>query len=183
MLQIRVHARGGQGGKTLAQIIAEAGLILGRQIQAFPEYGPERQGAPTVAFVRIDDKKIRTHEVIKEPNIVIILDDTLLSVDHIKDGIKNNTVVIVNTTSEKSKIKEMLNLNCELYIVHASRIAIDNIGSNKPNTAILGALCRLTDLIDIDACSEVIKEKFVKKGQEIIDSNIKTLEIGNKSLI
>jgi len=182
MLQIRIHARGGQGGKSLAQIIAETSLGLGNFIQAFPEYGPERSGAPTRSFVRIDDKKIKTHEPIVEPDIVIVMDETLLSDSSSLDGLTRAGILIVNTEKSKETIKEKINFDSQIYIIPATKIAYSTIGSDKPGTAIAGALCRFTKLITIESLKKDMEEKFSKKGEDIINANQKAIEIGFNSL-
>lgn len=183
MLQIRIHARGGLGGKSLAQIIAEASLKLGNYVQAFPEYGPERAGAPMRAFVRIDNKEIRVHEPVLNPNISIVLDETLLVSGKVTEGMDNTGILIVNTDKTKAEILSILNgYKGELYVIPATKIALDTIGSNKPGAPISGALCRFTDLISIETLKEDMTAKFMRKGQAIVDANHKAIEIGIKSL-
>ena len=184
MLQIRIHARGGLGGKSLAQIIAETSLKLGNYMQAFPEYGPERTGAPLRAFVRIDNKPIRLHEPVLVPNISIVLDETLLISGNVTEGMINTSILIVNTEKTKEEILSILkNYRGELYVIPATRISLETIGSNKPGSAISGALCRFTKLITIDALKEDVINKFSKKGQEIVDANQRAIDMGFKSLV
>lgn len=182
MLQIRIHARGGQGGKSLAQIIAETSLKLGNFIQAFPEYGPERSGAPTRAFVRIDDKRIKTHEPIMEPNVVIVLDETLVVDGCALDGLTKAGILMVNTEKTKEEIFEKTNFKGQIYTIPATKIAYSTIGMNKPGSPMAGALCRFTKLINLEALKEDVEQKFSKKGKEMVDSNKQALEIGFNSL-
>lgn len=184
MLQIRIHARGGLGGKSLAQIIAETSLKLGNYIQAFPEYGPERTGAPMRAFVRIDNKPIRLHEPVSNPDISIVLDETLLLSSNSTEGISNAGMLIVNTEKTKEAILSILkNYKGELYVIPATRISLETIGSNKPGSPIAGALCRFTKLITIEALKEDVIHKFSKKGQEMVDANQRAIDMGFKSLV
>lgn len=184
MLQIRIHARGGLGGKSLAQIIAETSLGLGNYIQAFPEYGPERSGAPLRAFVRIDSKPIRVHEPVLVPDVSIVLDETLLVAGKVTEGMVNTSILIVNTEKTKDQVKEILkDYKGELYVIPATRISLETIGSNKPGSPVVGALCRFTKLITIDALKEDMAHKFAKKGQEIVEANQKAIEMGYKSLV
>lgn len=182
MLQIRIHARGGQGGKSLAQIIAETSLKLGNFIQAFPEYGPERSGAPTRAFVRIDDKKIETHEPIAEPNIVIVMDETLLIDGGSLDGLTKAGILIVNTEKKKEEIQEKTNFKGQIYTIPATKISYATIGMDKPGAPISGALCRFTKLINIETLKEDMEQKFIKKGKEMVEANQKAIEIGFNSI-
>jgi 2-oxoacid:acceptor oxidoreductase gamma subunit (pyruvate/2-ketoisovalerate family) len=185
MLQIRIHGRGGQGAKSTSQLIAETAIKKGKEIQAFPEYGPERSGAPVASFVRIDNKKIRTHEPVLNPDIVIVLDETLIESINVASGLESNGILMINTEKTKEEIqKELLDFDGDIYTISATKIALEQMGQNKPNTAMLGALCRLTNLIDIETLKEVVKEKFEKKiGIENTKSNLKALEIGKKSMI
>ena len=184
MLQIRIHARGGLGGKSLAQIIAETSLKLGNYMQAFPEYGPERSGAPIRAFVRIDNKPIRTHEPVLNPDVSIVLDETLLVSGKVVEGMTNVGILIVNTEKTKEEIKNILeNYNGEVYVIPATKISLETIGSNKPGSPVVGALCRFTKLITLEALKEDMKHKFAKKGEVIVNANIDAIEIGYKSLV
>ncbi len=184
MLQIRIHARGGLGGKSLAQIIAETSLRLDNYMQAFPEYGPERAGAPLRAFVRIDNKPIRLHEPISSPDISIVLDETLLLSGNVTEGMVNTSILIVNTEKTKESILSLLkNYKGELYVIPATRISLETIGSNKPGSPVVGALCRFTKLITIEALKEDMAQKFARKGQEIVDANQKAIDMGFKSLV
>ena len=182
MLQIRIHARGGQGGKSLAQIIAETSLKLGNYIQSFPEYGPERSGAPTRAFVRIDDKAIKTHEPIFSPDIVIVLDETLLSSGNLSEGLNKGGILMVNTEKTKDELKNITNFDGQIYVIKATKIALETIGMNKPGSPMVGALCRFTKLINLEALKKDMEEKFGKKGKEIVESNKSAIEIGYKSI-
>lgn len=184
MLQIRIHARGGLGGKSLAQIIAETSLELGNYIQAFPEYGPERAGAPLRTFVRIDNKQIRLHEPVLNPDISIVLDETLLVSGNVIEGMSNNSILIVNTEKTKDEILSILkDYKGELYMVPATKIALETIGSNKPGSPIAGGLCRFTKLVTLEALKEDVVHKFSRKGEEIVEANQKAIEMGFRSLI
>lgn len=184
MLQIRIHARGGLGGKSLAQLIAESALKLDNYMQAFPEYGPERTGAPLRAFVRIDNKPIRTHEPILNPDISIVLDETLLVSGKVIEGMTNANILIVNTEKTKQEIKDILkNFGGEIYVIPATRIALETIGANKPGSPIVGALCRFTKLINLDVLKEDVAHKFAKKGEVIVEANKKAIDLGFKSLV
>lgn len=182
MLQIRIHARGGQGGKSLAQIIAETSLGLGNFIQAFPEYGPERSGAPTRSFVRIDDKRIKTHEPIVEPNIVIVLEESLIIDGGSLEGLNKAGILMVNTERTKEEIQEKTGFKGQIYTIPATKISYSTIGMDKPGAPIAGALCRFTKLINLNALKQDMEQKFSKKGKEMIEANQKAVEIGFNSI-
>jgi len=175
MYQIRIHGRGGQGVVTAAELIAIAAFNDGGHSQAFPSFGVERTGAPIEAYARIDNKPIRTREHVYRPNILIILDPTLLGTVDITQGTNDKTVVIINT----SKPKNQLNIKLpekNIYPIDATKIALDIIGKNLVNTVILGTFTKVTNLITLDSLRKAIKQKFSEKGEEIVDKNIKAIE-------
>ncbi|NLG86184.1 MAG: pyruvate synthase, partial [Firmicutes bacterium] len=145
MLEIRWHGRGGQGAKTAAQLLAEAAAAVGKFIQGFPEYGPERMGAPVQAFTRISDQPIELHCHVTEPSIVVVLDPTLLRRGDITSGMPEDGIILINTDHSPSDIKRALKIQSQqVYTVNASRIAAETIGRPIPNTPLLGALVRVT---------------------------------------
>ncbi|MFA5247751.1 MAG: 2-oxoacid:acceptor oxidoreductase family protein [Patescibacteria group bacterium] len=181
MIQIRLHGRGGQGVVTAAELIAIAAYEDGKQAQAFPSFGVERTGAPIQAFARIDDKPIRTREQVYRPDILIILDSTLLGMNLAADCEKN-IMVIVNTSQpikdlkmtfgkEKKPIPEK-----NIFAADASKIAIEILGRNLANTTILGLLAKTGNTISIDGLKKAIKTKFEEKGKEIVNKNIQAIE-------
>ena len=174
--EIIVYGRGGQGAKTCAQLIAESALIDEKYIQAFPEYGPERRGAPVRSFVRISDKPIRIHEPISNPDVVMVLDDKLFnSISNLKDF---NCAYIINTKKSKEDFKDLRNK--EIYTIDGSSISQELIKINNPSTALIGMLIKITNIVTLDAVKNIIKKEFEKKGKlEIIEPNIKCLEKGH----
>lgn len=176
VFEIRIHGRGGQGGKTAAQFIAEAAMESGKQIQAFPEYGPERTGAPVNSYVRIADKKIRIYRPIKHPDVVLVIDSTLSEVVNVTEGIEGDGVLIVNSHKSPKEIKEELNFDGEVHTVNATKIAIDTVGANRPNTPILGALVKITNIVPLDAIEKRVKARFLEKiGEEKTQGNIEAI--------
>jgi pyruvate ferredoxin oxidoreductase gamma subunit len=149
MMEIRWHGRGGQGAKTAAMLLAEAALDAGKFIQAFPEYGPERAGAPIRAFTRISDDKIDIHCAVTNPHIVVVIDPTLVGPVNVTDGIDEDGLLLVNTNKTPGEIREMVNMKGgKVYTVDASKIALETLGRDLPNTPMLGALVAATSLID-----------------------------------
>ncbi|MCX7785581.1 MAG: 2-oxoacid:acceptor oxidoreductase family protein [candidate division WOR-3 bacterium] len=181
LLEIRWHGRGGQGAKTAALLFGEAALETGMYIQAFPEYGPERMGAPVVAFNRLSDKEIRTHAGIKEPDIVVVLDPTLIEVANVVDGLKEDGILLVNTEETPEQLKKHYNLDnrkIKIYCVNASKIALETIGRDVPNTPMLGALVKVTGIFNYDTMMESIKHKLSAKFRgrdEIIKGNLESI--------
>ena len=175
MHQIRIHGRGGQGVVTAAELIAIAAFNEGWQSQAFPSFGVERTGAPIEAFARLDKKPIRTREHVYEPDILIIQDPTLLATVDVSRGCDDTTMVIINTTQPKSKIKLKLPKK-NIHALDATKIALEEIGRNIVNTVILGAFAKATGLISLPSIEKAIKQKFAAKGESIINKNISAIK-------
>jgi pyruvate ferredoxin oxidoreductase gamma subunit len=186
LIEIRWHGRGGQGAKTAALLFGEAAIDTGMYIQAFPEYGPERTGAPVRAFNRLSNKPIRLHSGIENPAIVLVLDPTLLKTVDVLEGLTDNGILIVNTSDSAEIIRKKLsvNSNIKVYTVDASKIAMDTIGLNKPNTPMLGALAKVTDILDyqkmLKSIEHKLKIKFRGKPEEIVTKNMKAIETAHK---
>ncbi|MEM2210504.1 MAG: pyruvate ferredoxin oxidoreductase subunit gamma [Nitrososphaerales archaeon] len=172
MIEIRWHGRGGQGAVTAAVLLARAVINEGKYAQAFAEFGPERRGAPVVAFTRIDDKPINVRCNIYNPDIVVILNPTLTSTVNVTDGLKNGGGIIINTTMQPEDIKKMMNVNGLIATVNANKIAIEELGAPIVNTAILGSVVRATELVKIDTITAVVLERF--KGK-IGEKNVKAV--------
>lgn len=174
LVEIRWHGRGGQGAVTAAKLVAETALEQGKYFQAMPEYGAERMGAPIVAFTRISDAPVTIHSAVTEPDIVMVLDDTLLRVVPVTDGLKDGGTVVVNTTRDPSAIKEELGLkDAKVATVDATGIAMQTIRRAIPNTPMLGALVRATGIMDIELVLAHVKESLGKKlSDEVVKGNV-----------
>ncbi|MEO0072493.1 MAG: 2-oxoacid:acceptor oxidoreductase family protein [candidate division WOR-3 bacterium] len=182
LLEIRWHGRGGQGAKTAALLFGEAALDTGLYIQAFPEYGPERMGAPVVAFNRLSDKEIRTHAGIKEPDIVVVLDPTLIEIANVIEGLKPGGILLINTEDSPEEVRKRYKLDdkdIKIYCVNASKIALELIKRDVPNTPMLGALVKVTGIFDYQKMLEAITNKLQQKFRgrdEIIKGNIESIK-------
>jgi len=175
MYQIRIHGRGGQGVVTAAELIAIAAFQDGKTAQAFPYFGVERTGAPIEAFARIDDRPIGLREQVHEPDIIIIQDPTLLTAIDVARGANKKTIAIINSSKNKNEIK--INLpQKNIFVVDATKIAMEKIGRNIVNTTILGAFAKATGLVSLEALKKAIKEKFGDKGEAIVNKNIQAIE-------
>lgn len=173
ILEIRIHGRGGQGAKTASQFIAEAALDKGKHIQSFPEYGPERAGAPMKAYNRISDKPITTYAPVVNPDVVMVIDPTLIGAVDVVEGLTKNGILIVNTNETPDGIRKKAGFKGKIYCVDATKISIETVGRNLPNTPMLGALVKATGVIEIDAITDSIKKKFLKKlGEELTNKTI-----------
>ncbi|MCK5084376.1 MAG: 2-oxoacid:acceptor oxidoreductase family protein [Candidatus Pacebacteria bacterium] len=184
MYQIRIHSRGGQGAKTAAQIIAEASIEEGCFAQAFSEYGPERSGAPMKTFLRISKKPIMLHSDVRTPDMVVVLDPSLLLNVDVTEGLADGGIVILNTCEDVESLKKKLSKkNCKVYTVDAKGIAMRIIGRDLPNTAIMGAIIKLVPLIPYKHAIEETREKFEKKlSEDLVEKNVEALREGYESV-
>ncbi|MFH1282696.1 MAG: 2-oxoacid:acceptor oxidoreductase family protein [bacterium] len=180
VLEIRWHGRGGQGAKTAALLLADAVLSIGKHVQAFPEYGPERMGAPVQSYNRISDKPILLHCGITSPDIVVVLDPSLTDVVDVVQGLKPNGMILVNTEKTAREMKEKLKIkDQQLFTVNASQISKETIGRDIPNTPMLGALVKVSGMVEQESFINDTKTKLEKKFRskpEIIEGNIKAIE-------
>ncbi|MEK6690129.1 MAG: 2-oxoacid:acceptor oxidoreductase family protein [Nitrospirota bacterium] len=185
-IEIRWHGRGGQGTVTAAKVLADACLSGGRYVQAFPEYGPERSGAPLRAYNRISNKEIRMNCPVLKPHVVSIVDATLLDGINVTEGATKNAVFIVNTSKNPKEIRERLKAapGQEVFTIDATKIAIECIGRALPNAPMLGVICKVTNIISLDQLLEDIRKSFGKKfSQKIIDGNLEAARRGYEEVI
>ena len=184
VLEIRIHGRGGQGGKTAAQFIAEAGVDEGKFVQAFPEYGPERSGAPVTAYARISNKRIRLYQPVHNPDIVLVIDPTLIGPIDVTEGMKDDGILIVNTPKSPEEIRKQTKFNGRIYTVDATKISMDATGTNKPNVPMLGAMIRVTGVIKLDSIENKIRHKFTKKlGEERTQATVDAIKRAYKEVV
>ncbi|MCI0469096.1 MAG: 2-oxoacid:acceptor oxidoreductase family protein [Nitrospirae bacterium] len=184
-VEVRWHGRGGQGTVTAAKVFADACLSGGRHVQAFPEYGPERSGAPMRAYNRISAKEIRMHCPVLKPNIVVVVDATLLDGINVAEGAASETAFIVNTSKDAKEIREKLNAkpSQKVFTLDATKIAIDNIGRPLPNAPLVGALAKVSGLVGLESIVEDVRKSFGKKfSQKIIDGNVEATKQGYKGV-
>lgn len=174
LTEIRWHARAGQGAVTAAKLVAETALELDQYMQAMPEYGPERMGAPIQAFTRISTTPIEIHNNIEHPDVVVVLDESLLSIVDVTRGLKEDGVVIVNTCSPAAAVRSRLGRTTgRVAAIDASGISLDKLKREMPNTPMIGALAKATGLFEVGAVCDHLTKTFGKKfTQEIIDANV-----------
>lgn len=178
LVEIRWHGRGGQGVVTAAKLLAETALEQNKYFQAFPEYGPERMGAPIQAFTRISSEPINVHSNITNPNIVIILDDTLLGMVDVAGGMTTEGLILINSDKSPQELRKRLGTDKgKIFSINASQIALDTLGKPIPNTPMLGALLKATNLMRIEHILSHVRSAFSKKfGKEIVEGNIKAIQ-------
>jgi len=161
--EIRWHGRGGQGVVTVSQMLAFAALLEEKYIQAFPEFGPERTGAPVLGFTRIDDNPIDVHSQVYEPDVVVVIDPTLLESINVAEGLRSGGQLIVNTKMPPANLRKQTgDRNIQIFTINATRIALDILGRPIFNTAMLGALVKVANLVSIESVAKVTMDRFPK---------------------
>ena len=172
MIEIRFHGRGGQGSVTSAELLALAAIGEGKYAQAFPSFGPERRGAPVVAFCRISDQPIKIRANVYEPDIVLVLDSTLLKIVNVAAGMKPNGMLVTTSKESPEKVRELLKIKNRLAVVDAIKIAMEVLGVPITNTAMLGSLVKASELIKKESFILPLKERFGR----IAEKNISAFE-------
>ena len=185
-IEIRWHGRGGQGAKTAALLLADVCFKTGAYVQGFPEYGPERMGAPITAFNRICPEQIRVHSNIYNPDLVVVVDETLLKSVDVTSGLKADGAIIVNTAKNPEEILPMLNgYKGRVYTLDAREISVKALGKYFPNTPMLSAVVAVTGLMEWDQFIREMRasyeHKFAKKP-EVIDGNMLALTLTYEAL-
>ncbi|MGI5891690.1 MAG: 2-oxoacid:acceptor oxidoreductase family protein [Bacillota bacterium] len=183
MVEIRWHGRGGQGAKMACMLLAEVAGLEGKFVQGFPEYGPERMGAPITAYNRISEKRCTIHSNIYYPNYVVVLDETLLDSVDVAEGLQEGGAIIINTPSSPQEVRPKLRgWNGKVCTIDGRRISEQFLGRNFPNTPLLAAVIKVSGALDIERfladIEDSFKHKFASKPQ-VIEGNMATL---NKSL-
>ena len=186
MIEIRWHGRGGQGAKTASLLLADAAFNTGKFIQGFPEYGPERMGAPITAYNRISSSPSRVHSNIYEPDYVVVVDDTLLETVPVTEGLKTSGAIIINTTKTGDELKPLLNgYSGKVYTIDARKVSEEALGKYLPNTPMLASIVKVSEIMTekefLDDMEGSFKHKFAKKP-EVIEGNMKALELALKEV-
>ncbi len=181
LIEIRWHGRGGQGAKTASLLLADAAFNTGKYIQGFPEYGPERMGAPITAYNRISDTPITVHSNIYEPDYVVVVDDTLLESVNVTAGLKTNGAIVINTTKSAEYLKSVLKgYEGKIYTIDARKVSMDCLGKYFPNTPMLAAIVKVTGIMSDEAFIQDMegsfKHKFAKKP-EVIEGNMNAIKM------
>ena len=181
MIEIRWHGRGGQGAKTASLLLADAAFNTGKYIQGFPEYGPERMGAPITAYNRISDEPITIHSNIYYPDYVVVVDDTLLESVDVTAGLKEDGAIVINTTKNGEDLKKLLKgYKGKIYTIDARKVSMETLGKYFPNTPMLAAIVKVSGIMNeeefVKDMEGSFKHKFAKKP-EVIDGNMKAVKM------
>jgi pyruvate ferredoxin oxidoreductase gamma subunit len=177
LTEIRWHGRGGQGVVTAGKLMAETVAGTGQYFQSFPDYGVERMGAPIKAYTRLSPKPITLHCQIEEPNVVLVLDPTLLGSVPVTEGLKEDGTLLVDTSMSPSEVRQITGFQTgKVFTVDASHIAIEELGRKITNTSMLGAFAGATGLLDMDVLDEQLRAWFGKKiSPEMVDANVRAM--------
>jgi len=181
LVEIRWHGRGGQGAKTASLLLADAAFNTGMYVQGFPEYGPERMGAPITAYNRIGQEPIRVHSNIYNPDFVVVVDETLLHSVDVTKGLSKDGAIIINTSREKDEIIPLLNgYEGRVYVIDARKVSMATLGKYFPNSPMLAAIVKVSEVMEQDIflsqMEESYKHKFAKKP-EVIEGNMNALKM------
>lgn len=182
IFEVVFFARGGQGAKTAAEILAQAAVAEGKFVQTFPSFGPERSGAPTKTYLRIADEPIRTHEPVVDPDMVVVLDDTLLSSQDVGHNLDKFEALIINTDLDQHEIKSEISrrghkFEGKIYPVDASGISMEIVGQLRPNTVILGKIVQVAETARLESVAQEFRKIFETKiGKEATDKNVRAIE-------
>ena len=181
LIEIRWHGRGGQGAKTASLLLADAAFNTGKYIQGFPEYGPERMGAPITAYNRISSTPITIHSNIYEPDYVVVVDDSLLDAVDVTSGLKETGAIVINSTKSGDELKQKLKgYRGGIYTIDARKVSIEALGKYFPNTPMLAAIVKVSGIMnDEDFIKDMegsFKHKFAKKP-EVIEGNMKAIKL------
>jgi len=177
MIEIRWHGRGGQGAVTAAKIVADSAVYDGKCVQAFPEFGAERAGAPVRSFNRISREPIYIHSQVENPDVVVVLDPTLLDAINVCDGLLDDGILLVNTTESPQDIRKRCGMvKGKVYTVGATDISLRELKRNIPNTPMIAALVKVTGILKLDVVIENFKKKYAAKFRpEIIEANVRAM--------
>lgn len=184
MVEIRWHGRGGQGVVTASEILADAALLEGMFFQALPEFGAERSGAPIRAYTRLSSRPIQVHYAVTEPDVVVVLDPTLIVADDLTQGVKPSGLILINSPESPEKVRARIGpTSASLYTVDASAIAKGAIGRNIPNVPILGALLSAIPLVSVANLRDAVERRMRGRlREEVVQGNLAALTEGAKQL-
>ena len=184
--EIRWHGRGGQGAKTAALLLADVAFQTGKYVQGFPEYGPERMGAPITAYNRISDTAIRAHSNIYDPQYVVVVDESLLESVDVTSGLKEDGAILINTERPKEEIiPHLKGYKGNVYTIDAKKVSLATIGKYFPNTPLLAAIVKVAGIMDEETFLREMKASFQHKfasKPEVIEGNMKALEMALKEV-
>jgi pyruvate ferredoxin oxidoreductase gamma subunit len=182
--EVIFFARGGQGAKTASELIAHAAVREGKFVKAFPFFGPERSGAPTKMFLRVSENVIRTQEPVSDPDVVVVMDETVMDSQDVANNLDKHEVLIVNSINASDEIRKRVpHFEGSIHAVDGNGISAEATGRPNPNMVMVGHLIKVTEIVKLETAAEIFREVFVEKiGKEMTEKNIKAMEAGYDSL-
>lgn len=172
MIEVRIHGRGGQGGVTSAEMVAIAAINEGKYAQAFPSFGPERRGAPVIAFARVSDTKVRNRTKVYTPDVVVVLDPSVMRIVNVEEGLKEDGLLVINSGKSIDELRQEFGFKTAIAKVDASQIAMEELGLPITNTTMLGALIKGREVISVDSLVAPLEKRFGR----IAARNIKAMK-------
>lgn len=182
--EIIFFARGGQGAKTASELIAHAAVLEGKYVKAFPFFGPERSGAPTKMFLRVSDKEIRTQEPVIDPDVVVVLDETVIDCQDVAKNLDRHESLIVNSTKDPEEIRQKIpHFQGKIHTIDGNEIAQRITGNPNPNMVLMGQLIKISEIVELENAAEIFREVFVPKiGKELTEKTVQAMQAGYDSL-
>jgi pyruvate ferredoxin oxidoreductase gamma subunit len=182
--EIIFFARGGQGAKTASELVAHAAVLDGKYVKTFPFFGPERSGAPTKMFLRISDNEIRTQEPVFDPDMVVVMDETVIAGEEVTKNLDRNESLVVNSKKDPEEIRKVIpHFLGKIHAIDASGIALQITGNPNPNMVLIGQLIKISEIISLDSAAKIFREVFVPKiGEDLTEKNILAMKAGYDEL-
>jgi pyruvate ferredoxin oxidoreductase gamma subunit len=182
--EVIFFARGGQGAKTASELVAHAAVAEGKFVKAFPFFGPERSGAPTKMFLRVSDSVIRTQEPISDPDVVVVMDDTVMESQDVANNLDKHEILIVNSTLSGEELrKKVPHFKGAIHAIDGNAISVLATGRPNPNMVLVGHLIKVTEVVNLESAAEIFRGVFVEKiGKEMTEKNILAMEQGYDAL-
>lgn len=182
--EVIFFARGGQGAKTASELVAHAAVLEGKYVKAFPFFGPERSGAPTKMFLRVSDSEIKTQEPIYDPDVVVVMDETVLDSEYVTGNLDKNESLIINSKNELEQIrKKTPNFQGKIHAIDATGMALQATGNPNPNMVLVGQLIKISEVVSLESAAQIFRDTFTEKlGKELTEKNIQAMHVGYDSL-
>ncbi|EKD58818.1 MAG: hypothetical protein ACD_56C00044G0003 [uncultured bacterium] len=182
--EVIFFARGGQGAKTASELIAHAAVLEGKYVKAFPFFGPERSGAPTKMFLRVSDKEIRTQEPVIDPDVVVVMDETVMDSEYVTGNLDRNESLIINSKNEPEEIrKKAPHFDGKIHAIDATGLALQVTGNQNPNMVLVGQLIKISEIVKLESAAKIFRDTFNDKlGTELTEKNILAMEAGYDAL-
>ena len=182
--EVIFFARGGQGAKTASELVAHAAVAEGKFVKAFPFFGPERSGAPTKMFLRISDQEIRTQEPVIDPDVIVVMDETVLEGEEVANHLDKHESLIVNTAKDSEEIRKLIpHFEGKIHTINGTGIALKVTGNANPNMVLVGQLLKISEVVSLESAAEIFRSVFTEKiGKELTEKNILAMHEGYDAL-